>query len=75
MKFTTKDKDNGQGKWENSAVNYKGGWWYKHCDNSNLNDLYFQGETTSAQGMHWYHWKNGNTTMKKTEMKMRLAEF
>ena len=49
MKFTTKDKDNGQGKWENRAVNYKGGWWYKHCYNSNLNGLYFQGETTVHQ--------------------------
>jgi ficolin len=73
MKFTTKDKDNDQGKGKNCAVENRGGWWYKNCHYSNLNGLYLEAKATLDQGMGWYQWKNDRRCMKKTEMKIRPA--
>jgi hypothetical protein len=74
MKFTTKDKDNDQPGW-NCAVSRKGAWWYNYCAYSNLNGQYLKAGERSSSGITWYHWKNDNRSMKKTEMKTRPAQF
>ena len=72
MKFSTYDRDNDQ--WSsNCASEWKGAWWYKNCHYSNLNGLYLKAGDISGKGIRWY-WKNLNSK-KKTEMKIRPAEF
>ena len=69
MAFTTKDRDND--RWgSNCAVSLTGAWWYDSCRYSNLNGKYL-GDTTSAKGVNWRHWKNADVSLKFTEMKLR----
>ena len=70
MKFTTKDRDNDISN-DNCAVQWKGGWWYEGCYDSNLNGLYLK--DYSAQGIIWSFWKED--ILKNVEMKMRPALF
>ena len=74
MKFTTYDRDNDKDS-GNCASQYKGAWWYKHCHHSNLNGRYLKAGEKSSQGMSWYLWKKDYRSMKKTEMKIRPAQF
>lgn len=71
--FSTKDQDNDVDG-SNCAMTYKGAWWYKYCHTSNLNGLYHHGKHSSyADGVHWYHWKGYNYSVKRAEMKIRPA--
>ena len=75
MPFTTKDQDNDNVK-DNCANTFKGAWWYKGCHRSNLNGLYLRGQHSSfANGVNWFHWKGHNYSLKRTEMKIRPADF
>ena len=51
MAFTTKDRDNDKHKSVNCAVNERGAWWFKSCQNSNLNGNYGDG---SYYRWTWY---------------------
>ena len=75
MAFTTKDRDND--KWSgNCAVKYKGAWWYRYCQQSNLNGLYHHGQHSSyGDGINWKAWKGYNYSAKRAEMKMRPVGF
>ena len=75
MPFTTKDQDNDNVK-DNCANTFKWAWWYKGCHRSNLNGLYLRGQHSSfANGVNWFHWKGHNYSLKRTEMKIRPADF
>ncbi|KAL9974179.1 hypothetical protein ACROYT_G011190 [Oculina patagonica] len=71
--FTTRDQDN-----DNSGANcaraFHGAWWYKHCHDSNLNGPYHQ-PPKEGDGVIWFHWKGHYESLKRTEMKMRPADF
>ena len=73
MKFTTYDRHNDLSD-KNCAASYKGAWWYKHCQYSNLNGLYHTAKESSMSGVRWYHWKR-NRSLKEAEMKIRPAQF
>lgn len=48
MKSSTYDRDNDEKDGANSAVLFKGAWWYSHCQDNNLNGEY---GTDSARGI------------------------
>ena len=75
MAFSTKDRDNDQ--WDNNcAVEFKGGWWYNKCHDSNLNGLYHHGHHSShADGVNWKSWKAHNYSAIRAEMKVRPGNF
>ena len=76
MPFTTKDQDNGNKGDHNCAIQYEGAWWYDDCHRSNLNGLYLRGNHSSfANGVNWFHWKGYYYSLKRTEMKIRPADF
>ena len=75
MKFTTYDRDNDPWGSGNCASRWKGAWWYFSCQESNLNGRYLKAGVRSGQGIRWYYWKKDNRSMKKTEMKIRPAQF
>ncbi|KAL9974205.1 hypothetical protein ACROYT_G011218 [Oculina patagonica] len=68
--FSTQDEDNDNHAY-NCATWYSGAWWYNACRNSNLNGIY------GANGglMTWRHWKGDFYSLKRTEMKIRPADF
>ena len=74
MAFTTKDRDNDKYGPKNCATEWKGGWWYNACHNSNLNGLYLHGGN-DARGTAWLKWKNAHYSVKKTDMKIRPVSF
>ena len=73
MQFTTKDKDNDEFG-GNCAVKFKGGWWYSHCHNSNLNGLYHGGPYESfADGVCWNTFRGRQYSLKRSELKLQLS--
>ena len=73
MPFTTRDQDNDNKGGHNCAIMYKGAWWYRSCHSSNLNGLYLQ--SSFADGVNWEDWKGYSYSLKRTEMKIRPADF
>ena len=72
MQFSTKDRDNDQGR-ENCATSWKGAWWYKNCHQSNLNGLYLSGQH-NEQGVSWHHFRPGGLSQKFAQMKLRFRD-
>ncbi|XP_014681173.1 PREDICTED: fibrinogen-like protein 1 [Priapulus caudatus] len=79
MKFSTPERDNDVHSSEHCAQDYKAGWWYHKCHNSNLNGLYLHGpyETSSgkSEGIDWYAWHAWMYSLQSTEMKFRPRGF
>ena len=71
QEFSTKDMDNDDRSSNSCAQDWKGSWWYKSCDQSNLNGIYYESAKSDKTGINWYHWKNKDESLKKTEMKIR----
>jgi len=71
MKFSTRDQDNDASSSRTCAVEFKGGWWYKNCYDSNLNGVYKGGD----DGVEWYHWKGWWYSLRFTEMKIRPFDY
>ena len=69
--FSTHDRDydNNSGS---CATLKKGAWWYNNCHYSNLNGYYYGGQqSTSGDGVNWYHWRGYSYSLRFTEMKIR----
>ncbi|XP_038046855.1 ficolin-1-like [Patiria miniata] len=79
--FTTIDNDNDDSDSINCAVVHNGGWWFKSCDRSNLNGLYYHSPQYMYQG-DWddgIEWKETDGSLpfysyKATEMKIRRMD-
>ena len=73
MKFSTYDQDNDRYS-GNCAAKYKGGWWYKKCYRSNLNNLYPGSSPKSDEMMRWKTSKNSFGDISFSEMKMKMDD-
>lgn len=74
--WSTPDQDNDEWPGVNCAEDYHGAWWYSSCFLSNLNGRYHHGNDSSyAHGVTWRGWKKERLFLKRTEMKMRPADF
>jgi hypothetical protein len=77
MQFSTKDRDSDMTTFGHCAQLHQGGWWYKHCTNSNLNGIYYQRGVPADgnSGITWIPWKGSFESLKATEMKLRPRSF
>ena len=72
--WSTPDQDNDESR-RNCAERFHGAWWYSGCLRSNLNGRYHHGNDSSyAYGVIW-RGKEEWLSLKRTEMKMRPADF
>jgi hypothetical protein len=54
-----------------------GGWWYKSCDESNLNGRYFDNELEAEnryQGIYWNLFHGPMNSLKSVKMMIRPIE-
>ena len=59
----------------NCAEIFKGGWWYGHCLEANLNGHYYPGSANDHDnfGLVWKSWHGVKYSLKATKMMMRPA--
>ncbi|GFR96974.1 angiopoietin-related protein 1 [Elysia marginata] len=65
--FSTVDRDNDKGNTVNCAEIHGGGWWFAHCDKSNLNGNWGIEDDT---GVEWHAFTSSDTAS-YSEMKIR----
>ncbi|XP_051929414.1 angiopoietin-related protein 3 [Hippocampus zosterae] len=77
VRFSTKDRNNGNPQVSHCARNYTGGWWFTACGENNLNGRYLwvraKGRPARRRGIPW---KPGNTSaysLKMTKFSIRPA--
>ena len=74
--WSTPDQDNDEYPTGNCAEHFHGAWWYKWCSRSNLNGRYHRrNDSPYARGVTWGGQKGEWSFLKRTEMKMRPADF
>ena len=71
--FSTYDQDHDSLR-KNCADEFRGGWWFKHCHNVNLNGEYLTGGVIDEIGVTWVHAKprGGWYSFKVAEMKLKF---
>ncbi|XP_061169517.1 ryncolin-1-like [Saccostrea echinata] len=65
--FTTKDQDNDEREYGNSAEMRQGGWWYQTGYVSHLNGVYADSATKDLKNIQWSHLDS----LKSTSMMIR----
>ena len=74
--WSTPDQDNDESSWWNCAENFHGAWWYLSCYRSNLNGRYLHGnDSFNVPEMAWRSRKGEYYSLKRTEMKIRPADY
>ncbi|XP_059143914.1 ficolin-2-like [Physella acuta] len=68
-KFSTFDRDNDIGRYQNCALKYLGGWWYHECHTANLNGEW--GNMRYGRGVTWEPTTTQHNSATFTEMKIR----
>ncbi|MGH0179360.1 UNVERIFIED_CONTAM: hypothetical protein FKN15_001459 [Acipenser sinensis] len=74
--FSTKDRDNDKCGCK-CAQMATGGWWFDACGPSNLNGIYYTGNTNTVRynGIKWYYWKGPSLSLKETTMMIKPVDF
>ena len=73
--WSTPDQDNDKLSGASCAKYFHGAWWYSKCSRSNLNGRYHRHGSSYTPGVTWGGWKGERRFLKRTEMKMRPADF
>ena len=68
QQFSTRDRDHDSSSGGDCSNAWKGGWWYNHCHNVNLNGLYGRSD---GDGTGVVYNQNGHKSLKFVEMKLR----
>nr|CAH7743169.1 unnamed protein product [Callosobruchus chinensis] len=74
QRFSTKDMDHDAWPEGSCARSHSGAWWYKSCDSSNLNGLYFGGDVSENfiyKGMYWGAFRGPEYSLKKSRIMIR----
>lgn len=58
----------------NLTTTIHGGWWYTPSGESNLNGVYSLNSTTTNDTIFWNTFQGNETSLKRTEMKIRPFE-
>lgn len=70
--FSTMDADNDSNGYSHCAAEYKGGWWYETCHESNLNGLYLPGENNEyATMLCWKSFRGYHYGLQRSRMMIR----
>ena len=69
MAFSTYDRDHDNATY--NCAEFRGGWWFNACLQSNLNGRHYHERTHHVSEIYWFGWKDQSTAITKTEMKMR----
>ncbi|XP_051992029.1 angiopoietin-2-like isoform X1 [Xyrauchen texanus] len=74
--FSTKDQDNDQCSCK-CAQMATGGWWFEACGPSNLNGVYYSGNSNVVRynSIKWYYWKGQSWKASMTTMMVRPVDF
>ncbi|XP_051526890.1 angiopoietin-2-like [Myxocyprinus asiaticus] len=74
--FSTKDQDNDQCSCK-CAQMATGGWWFEACGPSNLNGIYYSGNSNVVHynSIKWYYWKGPSWMASMTTMMVRPVDF
>ncbi|XP_048057445.1 angiopoietin-2b isoform X2 [Megalobrama amblycephala] len=74
--FSTKDHDNDQCSCK-CAQMATGGWWFEACGPSNLNGIYYSGNSNVIRynSIKWYYWKGPSWMATMTTMMIRPVDF
>ncbi|KRF79345.1 angiopoietin-related protein 7 [Drosophila virilis] len=78
--FSTKDQDNDLLPEISCANALKGGWWYFHCADSNLNGFSFDCQMEDSNELeldgciYWHHWHGRSYSLKNVLMMIRPLE-
>ncbi|XP_033102119.1 microfibril-associated glycoprotein 4-like [Anneissia japonica] len=84
QRFSTFDRDNDYSSSANCAALHSGGWWFKSCDECNLNGKYYHSDRYTASRDNGIEWKGGSSasstgrnfySLKVTEMKVRPIAY
>ncbi|CAH1273040.1 FCN1 [Branchiostoma lanceolatum] len=73
-RFSTRDQDNDYSSRFHCAITHggRGGWWYRGCDDANLNQPYKHGGGgNETHGIEWYAWIGHQYSIKSSVMKIR----
>ena len=73
--WSTPDQDNDKWSGASCAKYCHGAWWYSKCFRSNLNGRYHRHGSSYTRGVTWGDWRRERRFLKRTEMKMRPADF
>ncbi|XP_078372113.1 microfibril-associated glycoprotein 4-like [Oculina patagonica] len=75
LPYSTEDRNSGDCSAGNCATIYHGAWWYGDSFQSNLNGKYYLTQSTPTfDGIIWAAWRGFQTSLKKTEMKIRPCQ-
>ncbi len=78
--FTTVDQDNDKSGGMNCALFYGSGWWYKDCQDSDLNGKYYNYDAgeypplTKSDGIIWSSWLTKKVSLKEAVMAIRPVQ-
>ncbi|XP_048769025.2 fibrinogen C domain-containing protein 1-A-like [Ostrea edulis] len=75
MYFSTKDRENDIHTSANCAKEYKGGWWYSNCHDSNLNGPYLSSPEINSVAIVWQYFHNKDEALKATKMMIRRNSY
>ena len=77
-KFSTKDRDQDSDPGTKCALG-RGGWWFKNCQDANLNGVYGYGASavslffpSTNKEIIWPRWRPHFYSLKSTEMKIKV---